>query len=164
MVVTNILVNLDHGILPACTTEVQKELSMDEFELGLFGSIVYVGISFMGLFAGRMYQHFNSKNLTIIALIMLEVSLTLFVLSEHKITAYLSRFFTGGCQVFLIVYYPVWADKYGGDKKTMWITILQVCIPVGMFTGYSLAAVVIATGHQVSLQIPSTDFAFTSRW
>lgn len=137
---------------------------MDEFDLGLFGSIVYIGISVMGLFAGRLYQHFNSKNLTIIALISLEVSLTLFVLSEHKITAYLSRFFTGGCQVFLIVYYPVWADKHGGDKKTMWITILQICIPVGMFTGYALAAIVIASGHHVIYQIFSTDFAFTFKW
>jgi len=82
--------------------------------LGVLGSIVYVGIVIMGLFAGRLYQHFNSKLLTVIALVCLEGTLLLFVLSEHKIAAYISRFFTGVFQVFLLVYYPIWIDKFGG--------------------------------------------------
>jgi hypothetical protein len=44
---------------------------MDETELGILGSIVYLGIVLMGMFAGRLYQHFNSKILTVIALFAL---------------------------------------------------------------------------------------------
>ena len=40
-------------------------------ELGILGSIVYLGIIIMGMFAGRLYQHFNSKLLTVIALVVL---------------------------------------------------------------------------------------------
>ena len=71
MILTNVLINLDHGILPACTKPMQEYYDMDEAELGILGSIVYLGISIMGMFAGRLYQHFNSKLLTVIALVVL---------------------------------------------------------------------------------------------
>jgi MFS transporter, Spinster family, sphingosine-1-phosphate transporter len=101
----------------------------------------------MGMFAGRLYQHFHSKMLTVCALVMLEVSLLLFVLSRQKVTAYLSRFATGACQVFLLVYYPIWIDKFGGVNKTMWLTLLQICVPVGIFIGYGMTAVIISSGN-----------------
>lgn len=112
----------------------------------MLGSIVYLGISLMGMFAGRLYQHFNSKVLTVVALIVLELSLLLFVFSDSKITVYLCRFLTGVCQVFLLVYYPVWIDKFGKDKKTMWLTLLQICVPIGIFMGYGITAVIISMG------------------
>lgn len=152
MTLTNILINLDHGILPACTTELKEHFQMDETELGLLGSIVYLGIVTMGLFAGRLYQHINSKLLTLIALIALEVSLLLFVLSDHQVTAYISRFFTGVCQVFLLVYYPIWIDKFGMTKKTLWLTLLQICVPLGIFAGYGLTAVIISAGLSVKIK------------
>lgn len=149
MTLTNILINLDHGILPACTNEMKEQFDMDETELGIMGSIVYLGIVLMGLFAGRLYQHFNSKLLTLGALVFLEFTLILFVFSDHKVTAYISRFFTGVCQVFLLVYYPIWIDKFGGLKKTTWLTLLQICVPVGIFMGYGMTAVIISLGVDV---------------
>lgn len=115
---------------------------MSETELGFLGSIVYLGIVTMGTFAGQLYQRFNSKILTIFALATLEGSLILFVLSEHKVYAYICRYLTGVCQVFLLVYYPVWIDKFGQNRKTLWLTLLQVCVPVGIFVGYGMTAVI----------------------
>lgn len=100
----------------------------------------------MGMFAGRLYQRFDSKKLTIVALVALQLFLLLFVLSSHKATAYISRFMTGVCQVFLLVYYPIWIDKYGKDKKTMWLTYLQICVPVGIFVGYGMTAIILSSG------------------
>ena len=96
----------------------------------------------MGTFAGQLYQRINSKLLTIIALAALEGSLVLFVLSDNKILAYVCRYLTGVCQVFLLVYYPVWIDKFGEDKKTLWLTLLQICVPIGIFIGYGMTAVI----------------------
>ena len=149
MILTNILINLDHGILPACTEPMQRIYDMVEAELGILGSIVYLGISLMGMFAGRLYQHFNSKWLTVAALVVLEISLLLFVFIQHKISAYATRFVTGICQVFLLVYYPIWIDKHGGNKKTLWLTLLQICVPLGIFMGYGMTAIIISTGHGV---------------
>lgn len=71
MILTNILINLDHGILPACNAQMAVDYDMNETEVGLLGSIVYLGISVMGMFAGRLYQHFNSKILTVVSLVVL---------------------------------------------------------------------------------------------
>jgi predicted MFS family arabinose efflux permease len=136
---------------------------MDEAELGVLGSIVYLGISLMGMFAGRLYQHFNSKWLTVVALVLLEVSLLLFVFIKHKAAAYATRFITGVCQVFLLVYYPIWIDKYGKDKKTLWLTFLQICVPLGIFLGYGMTAVIISSGHGVAYLSFSSSCHFTFR-
>lgn len=160
MILTNILTNFDHGILPACTSQMQSDFDMDETQLGLLGSIVYLGISLMGMFAGRLYQRFDSKKLTLVALVALQLFLLLFVLSSHKATAYISRFMTGVCQVFLLVYYPIWIDKYGKDKKTMWLTYLQICVPVGIFVGYGMTAVILSSGYTVIIKLSSMRCLF----
>ncbi len=117
--------------------------------MGILGSIVYLGIVLMGIFAGRLYQMINSKLLTLGALIALEVSLLLFILSNSKTLAYFCRFLTGVCQVFLLVYYPIWIDKFGYKKKTLWLTLLQICVPVGIFAGYGMTSLVINLGASV---------------
>ena len=38
------MINVDHGILPACTTEVKEDLQLDNANLGLLGSLVYAGL------------------------------------------------------------------------------------------------------------------------
>lgn len=105
----------------------------------------------MGMFAGRLYQHFNSKMLTVISLIFLELSLFCFVYFKEKYAAYITRFVTGVSQVFLLVYYPIWIDKFGGAKKTMWLTLLQICVPIGIFLGYGMTAIIISFGKPVNL-------------
>ena len=112
------------------------------------------------MFAGRLYQRFDSKKLTIVALVALQLFLLLFVLSSHKATAYISRFMTGVCQVFLLVYYPIWIDKYGKDKKTMWLTYLQICVPVGIFVGYGMTAIILSSGYTVIMKLFSTQSLF----
>ena len=137
---------------------------MDEAELGFLGSIVYLGISIMGMFAGRLYQHFNSKMLTVVALVVLEMSLLVFVFIPNKVAAYGTRFITGACQVFLLIYYPIWIDKHGQDKKTMWLTLLQICVPLGIFMGYGMTAIIISTGHSVLPSPFSSKYRSSYRW
>lgn len=137
---TNILINLDHGILPACTTQVMKEYDIGETQLGVLGSIVYLGIIIMGIYVGRLYQKVNSKVMCLIGLICLTGSLFLFVMSRIFWLAVASRFMTGVFQVFMLVYFPVWIDKFGGESATIWITFLQVGVPLGIFAGYAVTA------------------------
>ena len=124
------------------------------------GSIVYLGIVLAGTLVGNLYLRINSKLLTIIALGLLECTLILFILSDQKWAGYVSRFLTGVCQVFLLVYYPVWIDKFGLHLKTTWLSLLLICVPLGIFAGYGLTAVIINLGHSVivflfSIFIPS---------
>lgn len=38
------MVNMDHGILPACTEEVRQDVGLANTDLGIMGSIVYLGL------------------------------------------------------------------------------------------------------------------------
>ena len=60
----------------------------------------------------------------------------------------ISRFLTGFFQVFVSIYFPVWADSFGGsDKvKTMWLTLLLLASPIGVLMGYTLCATLISYG------------------
>ena len=42
--ITNLMVNMDHGIFPACIDEVRKDINIGNQEVGLVGSIVYLGL------------------------------------------------------------------------------------------------------------------------
>lgn len=41
---TNLMVNMDHGILPASTEEVRKDIGLANTSIGIMGSIVYLGL------------------------------------------------------------------------------------------------------------------------
>ena len=73
------------------------------------------------------------------------------------------RFMTGFFQVFQSIYFPVWADTFGGTEKqkTMWLTVLILCGPVGVLLGYIVAAAYISNTDwrwafytQVAIMIP----------
>jgi hypothetical protein len=48
-VLTSITLNMDHGTIPAITNELRVDLSVNDTELGAFGSLVYLG-NFIGIF------------------------------------------------------------------------------------------------------------------
>jgi hypothetical protein len=43
ILIINYCVNLENGTIPASTVEIQKDLSCQEKDLGLFDSLLYVG-------------------------------------------------------------------------------------------------------------------------
>jgi hypothetical protein len=42
--ITNLLINVDHGILPACTGELRNDLGFSTINIGILGSLVYLGL------------------------------------------------------------------------------------------------------------------------
>jgi hypothetical protein len=38
------MINIDHGIIPAATTQLKEDLKMDNVDLGVLGSLVYLGL------------------------------------------------------------------------------------------------------------------------
>ena len=49
LVVTNLIINMDHGTIPAATSEIKEDLKIDDDTLGIFGSLVYFG-NLLGIF------------------------------------------------------------------------------------------------------------------
>lgn len=101
----NILVNLDHGIIPAATKEIKLDLNISEIELGLLGSIVYGGLILGSLVAGQTFQKYNSKSIIVTMVGLYIFGLLLFPISRNIMILGLSRFLVGFFQViyFLII-------------------------------------------------------------
>lgn len=140
--VCNVFVNFDHGIIPACTFKLKKELNIDDLFLGVLGSMVFMGLMSGSLVSGYMFTKYQCKKLILFSLAMISVGITMFTFAgNNKTLLIVSRLISGFFQVFLVVYYPVWVDYFAGSKKTQWLTYLQIGVPFGVFLGYGLTAV-----------------------
>lgn len=136
----NILINLDHGIIPAATTEIKRDLELNDVKLGILGSVVYAGLVCGSLLAGYLFQTYVTKHIICFMLALNCIALGLFPITNNMFLLSSSRLIVGFCQVFLVIFFPVWVDKYGEANKTMWLTYLQLGVPLGIVTGYIITA------------------------
>lgn len=105
---TNLLINLDHGIIPAGITKylvaaslkIEESLDITDEQLGVLGSLVYAGIVVMGIMAGPLFLRYSAKKLIHISLFTMMISLGVFTLKLPDVSCYLiTRFLTGVSQV-----------------------------------------------------------------
>jgi hypothetical protein len=109
----NLLINIDHGTIPAATIKLKSDFGIDNIALGFLGSLV-----FMGLTLGRLTKHINeyfflgsllatpifcyvkAKYILVGSLVLNALGLLLFTLPINffAVQAF-SRFLVGFCQV-----------------------------------------------------------------
>lgn len=77
VVFANILVNVEHGCIPACTISL-REIFDDNTALGTLGSIVYVGLLIGSFVAPPIFHHMSAKRIILICLISNGFALLLF--------------------------------------------------------------------------------------
>jgi sugar phosphate permease len=80
----NLIINIDHGAIPACSNEIKKEVQIQNLELGLLGSIVYVGLTFGSMLATGLYSRGRWIKPTIVSSIFLN-SLCLYLFTESRV-------------------------------------------------------------------------------
>lgn len=141
---TNILLNIDQGVLPAATNEMMIDLDLTEIEFGCLGSLMYIGLIAGSTIAGYIYQKFSCKKVIMANLLCTGLCLSFFTYSKNIYFLGFSRISTGFFQVFLVIFFPVWVDIFGEKNKTLWLTILQIGVPLGTFLGYILTVMSLA--------------------
>jgi len=140
--ITNILVNVDHGWIPACTVTLKKDLNLDNASLGVLGSVVYWGLLLGSFTSPPIFHHFNVKSIILCCILFNMFCLIGFTQFSDFVILCLFRFGVGFFQVFLWIYFPVWIDIFADiTKKTIWLTILQSSVPLGVVTGYGMTAI-----------------------
>ena len=77
-IVLNLLMNFDHGTVPAATEQLRNYLDLDDSELGLFGSLVFLGVIIGSLISLTIINTFNRKYILMACLILCGLSLFLF--------------------------------------------------------------------------------------
>ena len=114
----NLLINIDHGVIPAATTKLKDGLSLDNSSLGLLGSVVYFGLTLGNIFYKYKSLHYNigsfvappiikytpPKIIILSSLIFEMVCLILFTVTSNYLALLFCRAGVGFFQVKRIVY------------------------------------------------------------
>ena len=136
-IVINLLMNFDHGTVPAATEQLRNYLNLSDSELGLFGSLVFVGVIIGSLVSLTIINTFNRKYILMFFLILCAISLFIFTKTKIYIILCIDRVIIGIFQAFISIYLPLWCDQFGIEsRKALMIALIQVAPPLGVLVGY----------------------------
>ena len=97
--IINILINVDHGAIPAATTILKRENNLDNVSLGIIGSLVYLGLVMGAISAGPIFNAYSSKWVVIVSLLLSCMFLYFFTVAETAFPLALCRV---GCGFFQV--------------------------------------------------------------
>ena len=139
--ISNILISMDHGSIPASVNELRHITSYDQ-SIGLFGSLVYFGSIFGSLISFSLINTFDIKLLILISLLGNSACLFTFVIIENIPFLFFNRVLVGILQSFITIYMPVWCNQFGLQmNRNFMIALIQLVSPLGIFFGYFIASV-----------------------
>lgn len=136
----NLIINVDHGVMPAGAITIKEYLGVSNTEYGLLGSIVFFGLVLGSLAATFVFNTINTKVILISVMILNALSQFAFTTTKEYYYLMGSRFLTGFFQVFISIYWPVWTDAFAEceRRKATWMSCFLVSSPVGVLLGYVL--------------------------
>ena len=137
------LSNLDGGIIPAATNEMQTDMDIGPAEIGVFGSIDYLGRIIGSLIFVAIINTVNRRMILIGTLFIKGISLFIPRVpgcDKSYTINLICRGISGFSQVYYTIYLPVWCDQYGPKKsRTIMITVTQLGLPLGIVLGFLMA-------------------------
>ena len=140
------LSNLDGGIIPAATKEMQRDMRIGETEIGFFFSIYYLGRIIGSLTFVAIINTVNRRIILVGTLFIKGISLFIPRIPDFDKSYAINlicRGISGFSQVYYTIYLPVWCDQYGPKKsKTIMITITQLGLPLGIVLGFTMATII----------------------
>ena len=132
-IVSNIFITLDHGSIPASTENLYKIFKSNQ-EIGLFGSLVFVGNLLGSLLYFYLINIIHRKKLLLYSMISLSICLITFILTTNTFFLLCNRIILGIFQSYVIIYLPLWCNQYGiTNKKSIMISFGQLTVPLGVF-------------------------------
>ena len=141
ILILNILINLDHGAIPAGTISLKLQNSLNNIKLGTIGSFTYLGLILGSISAGYIYSNYSPKWILVFSLFLSCIFNQLFTYYNNYFVMSFCRFGSAFFQVFCFIYFPLWADQYSVNKlQTIWLTFLQLGVPIGTLIGYVIEA------------------------
>ena len=136
----NLIINVDHGVMPAGAVTIKEYLGVSNTEYGLLGSIVFFGLVLGSMAATVVFNNFNTKLVLASVMAFNAFSQIGFTLTTEYHFLIVSRFLTGFFQVFISIYWPVWTDGFAQSEKSKatWMSCFLASGPVGVLFGYVL--------------------------
>jgi MFS family permease len=145
MLGSQFILNADYAIFPAAMLNVEKELGMNDVELGFAGTITYIGLIASVMVSGSLLAR-NSKEVVQISMGLSAAFAIMCALAPTKHSLYLARFLAGMSHGPMYVYAPVWVDAFAPEgRETRWMTLVQVMALVANISFYAFTAAMVWT-------------------
>lgn len=142
--VLDIIINLDHGAMPAALATIQNDLKLTNTQMGGLGSMVFFGIVLGSASGAIVFKKFDYRMIILVSLLVNGVFLYLFTWFPKFYQLSLSRLIAGLSQVFVIIYKPVFVDTFASKtQKSYLMSLILVSPPLGVVFGYLLTALVL---------------------
>ena len=140
LVISNIFIQMDHGSIPASTWNLYKIFNSNQ-EIGLFGSLVFIGNLIGSLIYFYLINIYPRKKLLIFSMFFISICLTTFILTTNTFYLLVNRVILGIFQAYFIIYLPLWCNQYGiTSQRSMMLSVGQLTTPLGVFVGYLIAS------------------------
>ena len=136
----NLIINVDHGVMPAGTVYIKDSLNLNNKQYGLLGSVVFFGLVLGSLAATVIFNKFKAKVALVMSMILIAAIQVAFTYTEQFELLLACRFAIGFFQVFITIYWPVWTDAFAASdqRKNTWMSSFLAASIVGVLIGYVL--------------------------
>jgi MFS family permease len=91
----DILINLDHGALPAASVSIKTDLKMENVWYGTMGSLVFLGLVIGSLASTFIFGWFSSKMILVLAFVGNGAGLICFIVFRDFFMMGFGRFMSG---------------------------------------------------------------------
>lgn len=159
----DILINVDHGALPAALVALKHDVGLVDVQLGSLGSLVFVGLLFGSLCATVVLNRLAYKVVLGASFFGNGASLLLFSTTRSFAVMCVARFLSGFFQIFLTIYIPLYVDTFGTKTtKPIMLSLVLLAPPIGVVIGYGITGICISSGAdwRTSFIIQGATMAF----
>jgi len=143
LVIVATLSSCDGGIIPQQNIKINDDFDTNgEHQVGLFGSIDYIGRVIGAIIFTIIMGKMNRKMMLVVTLIFKGITLFIPIFTINYYINIVARCLSGLSQVFYPTYLPVWCDQYGKkSSRAIMVMVVQIGNPIGIILGYGLSMV-----------------------
>ena len=134
--------HIDVGIFSQAGDEIKDSLGIQESDLGLLETALYIGVVCGTLICPALLMpRFQPKLIITLAALLNGLASIVVPLKPAYALLVLSRILTGIFLSVFLIYFPVWIDlKAPPHWQTMWICMFYFTEDLGMAVGYGLSS------------------------
>ena len=143
-----VMANFDAGVLPVTISHVMTEFKLSFSQGGMLGALVYLGLVMSSPIAGYLLTNLpGQQKLLFCAAIANSLGVMAFALAPNTFWLCVGRALIGFTQAPIIIYAPVWVDEFAPPADaTMWMSLLQASVAIGIMCGYVVAGLIVTYG------------------
>lgn len=117
MGLSSLLLNFDHGALPAASVEIAIERKYKKDIMGSLGSYVYLGFVIGSIsYATVIHNNISDKITLCLAFALNGFGALVFCLELPYYLLAFARFMSGFGQILQVIYYPIYIKQFYNDK------------------------------------------------